>query len=75
MHSGNRRRGTPRSPAAASYVCWFPRESTTARNPFPHDIPGTTATLNMVTGSTNPHGKFFMDSHAAKRYRMQQSPT
>ena len=58
MHSGNRRRGTPRSPAAASYVCWLPRESTTASNPFPHDIPGTTATLSMVTGSTNPHGKF-----------------
>ena len=46
------------SPAAASYVCWLPIESTTARIPFPHDIPGKTAMLNMVTGSTNPHGKY-----------------
>ena len=28
-------KNTPRIPAAASYVCWLPRESTTARNPFP----------------------------------------
>ena len=29
------KKSTPRIPAAASYVCWLPRESTTARNPFP----------------------------------------
>ena len=29
------KKNTPRIPAAASYVCWLPRESTTARNPFP----------------------------------------
>ena len=59
VHSGNRRRGTPKNPAAATYVRWLPRESTTAKNPFPHDIPWTIAMLNMVTRSTNPHGNFY----------------
>ena len=36
----NRRRKTPRNPAAFIPVCWLPRESTTARNPFPKDAPG-----------------------------------
>ena len=57
MLSGNRRRGrqkpkdkiknTPKIPAAASYVCWLPRESTTARNPFPHHIPGRPCRLRL----------------------------
>ena len=58
MLSGNRRRGrqkpkdkiksTPRIPAAASYVCWLPRESTTARNPFPYDISGCPCRFDLV---------------------------
>ena len=36
-----------------------PERAPPPENPFPHDIPWTTAMLNMVTGSPNPHGSFY----------------
>ena len=45
----NKIKSTPRIPAAASYVCWLPRESTAARNPFPYDIPGRPCRFDLVS--------------------------